>query len=74
MDIEVRLFGQIAPELPRSQEISVPDNINMSDVARILGLNPDLIGLMTINGKQCEDEEPVTDSSRLCFFPYLSGG
>jgi len=74
MVIEVIIFGQIAPHLPYSQELVVPDNTCIEDVTRILDLKSDLIGLMTINGKQCEGEEPVIDGSRLCFFPYMSGG
>lgn len=74
MVIEVKIFAQVAPQLPHSQELVVPDNTCLNDVARILDLNSDLIGLMTINGKQCEGEEPVLDGSRLCFFPYMSGG
>jgi molybdopterin converting factor small subunit len=74
MVIEVRIFGQVAPQLPHNQELVVPDNTCVEDVARILDLKTDLIGLMTINGKQCEGEEPVVDGCHLCFFPYMSGG
>lgn len=43
-------------------------------VAIQLGLNPDDIGLTSINGVQVELQEPVPPGCRLCFFPPMSGG
>jgi len=48
--------------------------MNVQKVAERLGLNPKEIGLITINGVQSELEDPVPPNSRLCFFPYMSGG
>ena len=39
-----------------------------------LGLKPEEIGLITINGVQSELEDVVPPDGRLCFFPPISGG
>jgi hypothetical protein len=39
-----------------------------------LGLKPDEIGLISINGVQSELEDGVPPGGRLCFFPPVSGG
>ena len=44
------------------------------DVANLLELNPDEIGLIVINGVQSEFQDPVPPDCRLCFFPPMSGG
>jgi hypothetical protein len=48
--------------------------MTVQDAAALLGLNPEEIGLITINGVQSEMEDPLSPDCRLCFFPYLSGG
>jgi hypothetical protein len=37
-------------------------------------LNPEQVGLITINGVQSELQDALPPDCRLCFFPYLSGG
>lgn len=48
--------------------------MNIQEVALLLGLKLEEIGLMTINGVQSEMEDLVPLDCRLCFFPYVSGG
>ncbi len=48
--------------------------MTVQEVAILLGLNPDEIGLISINGVQSEMEDPVPPDCRLCFFPPMSGG
>ena len=44
------------------------------EVAVLLGVNPDQIGLIAIDGVQSELQDPVPLDCRLCFFPPVSGG
>ena len=44
------------------------------DLARTVGLDLDEIGLVTIDGVQSDLDDSVQPDSRLCFFPYVSGG
>jgi hypothetical protein len=48
--------------------------MTVEEVAISLGLNPDEIGLISINGVQSEMEDSVLPGCRLCFFPPMSGG
>lgn len=48
--------------------------MTVQEVAILLGLNPDDVGLIAINGVQSEMQDPVPPDCRLCFFPPMSGG
>lgn len=74
MIIEVELFGQLEPQLPRLQSIDVTESSIVLDVAKLLSLDLDKVGLITINGIQCEEFEKLPPDSRLCFFTHMSGG
>ena len=53
-------------------EIQKPETAR--EVAMTIGLNPNDIGLITIDGVQSSLDDPVQSGSRLCFFPYITGG
>ena len=53
-------------------EIQKPETAR--ELAMTIGLNPDDIGIVTIDGAQSNLDDPVRTDSRLCFFPYLTGG
>lgn len=74
MIIEVELFGQLEPQLPRLQFIEMAEPSTVFDVADLLVLDLDKVGLITINGIQCEELEKLSPNSRLCFFTHMSGG
>jgi molybdopterin converting factor small subunit len=74
MKISVELFGQLSPPSPRRQILDLASQATVQDAAEKLGLNPEEIGMVTINGVQSEMEDVLVQDCRLCFFPYLSGG
>jgi molybdopterin converting factor small subunit len=74
LNVEIELFGQLALGIPRQQTIALENSMTVQEVADYLGLNPDEIGLISINGVQSELDDPVPPDCRLCFFPPLSGG
>jgi len=74
MSIEVELFGQLLPGVQRRQMIHLEGSVSVQDIANQLGLTPDEVGLITVDGVQSEMEDLVHPGSRLCFFPYMSGG
>jgi len=53
-------------------EIQKPETAR--SLAMTIGLNADDIGLITIDGVQSSLDDPVQTDSRLCFFPYITGG
>ena len=74
LDIEVEVFGHLLPGAPRKRFLTLADSMAVQDVARIIGLEPDDVGLISVNGVQSEMETMVPPNARLCFFPFLSGG
>ena len=74
MRVAIELFGQLSPSLPRKQELDLPCQAAVRDAARALGISPEQIGLITINGVQSELEDILPPDCRLCFFPHVSGG
>jgi hypothetical protein len=72
--VEVELFGQLAPHLPRRQTLTLQRPTAAQEIALQLNLNLDDIGLTSINGIQVELQEFVPLHCRLCFFPPMSGG
>jgi hypothetical protein len=74
MTIDVEVFGQLSPNVQRRQTLTLEHPKLVRDVALFLGLKPEEVGLITINGLQSEMEDSVPTECRLCFFPYVSGG
>jgi hypothetical protein len=48
--------------------------MTVREVATLLGVQPEEVGLIVINGIQSEMDDPVPLNCRLCFFPHMSGG
>jgi hypothetical protein len=72
--VEIELFGQLLPGAPRHQTLTLEQSMTVQQVAIRLGLDPEQIGLIVINGVQREMHDPVPPDCRLCFFPPVSGG
>jgi hypothetical protein len=72
--VEVELFGQLLPGAQRRQTLTLDYPMTVQQVASLLGLNPDDVGLIVINGVQSEMQDPVPPDCRLCFCPPMSGG
>ena len=74
MSIEIELFGQLLPRAQRRQMLNMKHSVSVQEVANILGLKLEEVGLITIDGVQSEKEDSVKPGCRLCFFPPMSGG
>lgn len=74
MSIEIELFGQLLPQTKRSQTLSMKRPVLVQEIANIIGLPQEEVGLITIDGVQSEMDDLVKPGSRLCFFPYMTGG
>jgi molybdopterin converting factor small subunit len=74
MIVEVELFGQLAPDNPRLQSVNVTEGTTVSEVAAMLNLNLEKVGLITVDGIQKEDHDLLFPDCRLCFFTHMSGG
>ncbi len=74
MAIDIEVFGQLLPGQPRRRTLEISAKTSVRQVARAIGLDPEEIGLIAIDGVQSELDDFVNPDCRLCFFPYLSGG
>ena len=74
MAVDIEIFGQLLLNHPRRRSMDIHGPTTARDLARAVGLDLDEIGLVTIDGVQSGLEDPVRPDSRLCFFPYVSGG
>ena len=74
MAVDVEIFGQLAINRQRRRSIEIQIPTTARDLARAVGLDLDEIGLIMIDGVQSSLEDAVPPDSRLCFFPYVSGG
>lgn len=74
MTIEVELYGNLSLKLPRRQKLELDRPTTAGELAIDLGLDPDGIGLVAINGKHEPLSQIVPNDSRVCYFPHLSGG
>jgi hypothetical protein len=72
--VDIEIFGQLLLNQPRRRSMEIQDPTTARDLARAVGLDLDEIGLVMIDGVQSGMEDPVRPDSRICFFPYVSGG
>jgi hypothetical protein len=72
--VEVELFGQLASGAQRTRTLTLEHPMTVHQVVILLGLDPNEVGLIVINGVQHEMHDPVPLDCRLCFFPPVSGG
>ena len=74
MIVEVELFGRLMPDLPRIQTIELDEHATVKDAIVSLGIDVDQVGLITVNGVQSEEQDRLSNCSRLCFFTHMTGG
>jgi hypothetical protein len=72
--VEIEIFGQLLPGEPRRRTMEIQGPTRIGEIVRALGLEPDSVGLITLNGVQSEMEDTASPGSRLCIFPYVTGG
>ncbi len=71
---EVETFGALLPREQRRQRLVAQGPLTVRDVAIRLGIDPEWVGLATVNGVQVTLKHEVPPDSRVCLFPPLSGG
>jgi len=74
MAVDVELFGQLSPDLPRRQALTLQRPMTVQQVATLLGLELQSAGLIVIDGVQRQMTDVVPPDCRLCYFPPVSGG
>ncbi len=74
MAVDIELFGQLLPNQPRRRALEIQRPATARDLARMIGLDEKTIGLVMIDAVQSGLDHHVQPDSRLCFFPFVTGG
>lgn len=74
MAVDIELFGQLLPDQPRRRMIEMTNPATVRDIASEIGLDPEEIGFISVDGVQSGLEDPVRSDSKVCIFPYITGG
>jgi hypothetical protein len=74
MALDVELAGQLLPGTDRQLTLEVDRAMTVREVVDRLGLDPEEIGLIVVNGIQSELEDLLPLEGRVCFYPPMTGG
>ncbi len=72
--LEIELAGQLLPGTERKLQLRLDRAESVRRVADRLGLDPEEIGLIVVNGIQSELDDLVPPDGRVCFYPPMTGG
>ncbi len=73
--VSVHIFGALWPAVEREQQVDLAGReVRVGDLIARLGIAPEEVGIVTIDGRQCRLEDVTPPVCRLCVFPPLSGG
>jgi len=74
MRITVRLFLSFRTGRFHTGTIECPVGVTVADVASDLSLPDDKIGLVLVNDRQADFQDPLADGDTLALFPVVGGG
>jgi len=77
--VAVQLFATLAAFLPPqgrdgSAQLEIPEGSTVVDLARRLGIPPDLARVVLVNGHDVGPEAPLAAQDIVTIFPPLAGG
>jgi hypothetical protein len=72
--LDVELAGQLLPGVDRRLTLPLDRATTVREVVNRLGLDPEEIGLIVVNGIQSELDDLVPPDGRVCFYPPMTGG
>jgi hypothetical protein len=72
--VDIEIFGQLLPGQPRCREMEIHEPVTAREVSDAIGLDESEIELVIIDGIQSGLDDLLHPDSRICFFPYITGG
>ena len=74
MQIEVRCFATLSPHTPKGNRLDLPDGTTAGEAMHILGIRPEDLKLIFVNGVHAEPDRILNDGDRVAFVPAVGGG
>ena len=74
MEVQVKLFATLREGRFRSKEIDVPEGSTAGDVLRELGIGPQEVAILIVNGQSVTAERPLRGGDAMSLFPAVAGG
>ena len=80
MKIELRLFASLSPYRSNdggskvAQTIEIPEGSTIGSVIDFLGIPPDAVKIVFINGIHAHDDDTIHEGDRIGIFPPVAGG
>jgi sulfur carrier protein ThiS len=74
MNIEVKCFATLARRTPEGGSLEIEAGATPADVMARLGIDPDEVKIIFVNGVHAKADSPLKDGDRLGLFPPVGGG
>ena len=74
MQLDVRCFAGLADKAPPGGLLEVAEGLTALDVLHQLGLAPEDVKLIFINGRHANPDQGLHDHDRIAFVPAVGGG
>ncbi len=74
MNIEVRCFATLGKFAPKDGRLDLPEGTDVAGAMAALGVPPDEVKIIFVNGKSVPPETVLTGDDRLGLFPAVGGG
>ncbi len=74
MWVEVELSTGLADGKKKTLRFPIEEGCTPAFIADRLQLDRERVGLITVDGRVVEWNEPLSSGQRVCFFPFINGG
>ena len=80
MKIELRLFASLSryrspdSDSKLAQRIEIQENSTIGSLIEFLGIPPDTVKMVFINGVHARDDDTIHERDRIGIFPPIAGG
>jgi sulfur carrier protein ThiS len=72
--VQIRLVGLLKKYGPEQALVSLDAGQTVADVIRQLGLDPDLVAIVMVNGRQKSKSDGLEPGDELKLLPMVGGG
>ena len=72
--VEIEFYGQLADGRERKIAMKIFQPLTLRQLIFQQGIDEEKIGLVVMDGRECQLEDLILLNSRICLFPPMSGG